>query len=115
MISDCANSVCGTIRDWMNLQVSKSPPPAASAIEELDQNFRLSCHRDLRSAALRMRLYLEDDRTVHVLLLHVQDKIVDEYVDFRQAVADRSGNAGLLSVSGLKDMLAGICEDTDDR
>jgi hypothetical protein len=58
-----------------------------------------------------MCLYLEDDRTVNVLLSHVQDKIVDEYVDFRQNVADRSGNAALLSVLDLKEMLVEICEE----
>jgi len=111
VISGCANAVCKTIRDWTNSQSQKSPSPSAAVIEEMDQNFRLSCHRDLRSAMLQMRLYLEDDRTVHVLLLHVRDKIVDEYTDFRQMVADRSGEADLLSVSGLKDMLKEICEE----
>lgn len=58
-----------------------------------------------------MRLYLEDDRTVTVLLSHVQDKILDEYVDFRQIVSERSGNAALLNVPGLKEMVKGICEE----
>jgi conserved oligomeric Golgi complex subunit 3 len=111
VISGCADSVCGSIRDWTNSQSTKSPPPSATIIEGLDENFRLSCHRDLRFAVSQMKLYLEDDRTVHILLLHVQDKIVDEYVNFKETVADRFGNAGLLSVPGLKDLLKEICEE----
>ena len=60
-----------------------------------------------------MKLYLEDDRTVLVLLSHVQEKIIDEYVDFKQAVSNRSkdSEASLMSIQELKDMLKGICED----
>lgn len=73
----------------------------------------MGCHRDLRASVARMRLYLEDDRTVLVLLSHVQEKIVDEYVDFKQAVSERSkgSEVPLMSVQELKDFLKGICED----
>lgn len=73
----------------------------------------MGCHRDLRASVARMRLYLEDDRTVLVLLSHVQEKIVDEYVDFRQAVSERSkGSEGsLMSIQELKNFLKTICED----
>lgn len=94
---------------------SKSQPPTAAVIEEIDQNFRLSCHRDLRSAVARMRLYLEDDRTVNVLLSHVQDKIIDEYSDFMQVVSERSGNAALLNVAGLREVVKVICEEEVDE
>jgi conserved oligomeric Golgi complex subunit 3 len=103
--------VCIIIHDWVLAQSPKSPPPAAAVVEELDQNFRLSCHRDLRAAVTKMRLYLEDDRTVNVLLSHVQDKIVDEYIEFRHTVAEGSGDATSLSVQGLKEMLQRICKE----
>ena len=44
------------------------------------------CERDLRSDVNRLRLYLEDQRTVHILLDHVQDRIVDVYADYRDLV-----------------------------
>lgn len=34
----------------------------------------------------RLKLYLEEDRTVAVLVRHVQDRIVDEYAEFRRVV-----------------------------
>jgi len=79
----------------------------------MDETFKMGCHRDLRGSVARMKLYLEDDRTVLVLLSHVQEKIIDEYVDFRQAVSERSegGEASLMSVQELKDLLKSICED----
>ena len=82
-------------------------------IASLDETFKMGCHRDLRASVARMRLYLEDDRTVLVLLSHVQEKIIDEYVDFKHAVSERSkGNeASLMSTQELKDFLRSICED----
>jgi len=60
-----------------------------------------------------MRLYLEDDRTVLVLLSHVQEKVIDEYVDFKHAASERSkgSEASLMSTEELKGFLKGICED----
>lgn len=34
----------------------------------------------------RLRLYLEDDRTVGILVGHVMDRIVDEYAALREVV-----------------------------
>ena len=48
--------------------------PAAEAI---DAAFRAACERDLRSASARLRLYLEDDRTVRVLVDHVQARVLE--------------------------------------
>ena len=86
--------------------------PSAN-ITNMDETFKMGCHRDLRASVARMKLYLEDDRTVLVLLSHVQEKIIDEYVDFKQAVSERSeGSEGsLMSVQELKDLLKSICED----
>ena len=86
--------------------------PSANIVS-MDETFKIACHRDLRASVARMRLYLEDDRTVLVLLSHVQEKIIDEYVDFKQAVSERSkgSEVPLMSVQELKDLLKGICED----
>ena len=82
-------------------------------IASFGETFKMGCHRDLRASVARMRLYLEDDRTVLVLLSHVQEKIVDEYVDFKHAVSERSkgSEASLMSTQELKDFLKSICED----
>ena len=37
-------------------------------VANMDETFKMGCHRDLRASVARMRLYLEDDRTVLVLL-----------------------------------------------
>lgn len=39
----------------------------------------------------RLELYLEDERTVSVLLKHVQDRILDEYREFREVALEAHG------------------------
>ena len=114
VIFGCANLVCAGVRHWMDA-VSANPNQQTSSanVASMDETFKMGCHRDLRASVARMRLYLEDDRTVLVLLSHVQEKIVDEYVEFKQIVSERSkgSEASLMSVQELKDFLKGICED----
>jgi len=114
VIFGCANLVCAGMRHWVDTVPANSnqqTPPAN--IVSLDETFKMGCHRDLRASVARMRLYLEDDRTVLVLLSHVQEKIIDEYVDFKRAVGERSrgSEASLMSTLELKDFLKSICED----
>lgn len=52
----------------------------------LDAEFRRACETDLRAAVVRLRLYLEDDRTVRVLVEHVQDRAMEAYARFREVV-----------------------------
>ena len=116
VIFGCANLVCAGLRDWIDIapgaNASRETSPSAN-IASLNEGFKMGCHRDLRASVARMRLYLEDDKTVLVLLSHVQEKIVDEYVDFRQAVSERSkgSEASLLSIQELKEFLKNVCED----
>ena len=42
---------------------------------------------------MRLRLYVEDERTVDVLLTHVQDRVVDDWLDFGALVAGFYGGA----------------------
>jgi phage portal protein BeeE len=82
------------------------------AAEELERAFRAACERDLREQAARLRLYLEDDRTVGVLLQHIQDRIVDEYALFRDVVWNMYAGgmrAGVLSSTGLRELLKTVC------
>jgi len=114
VIFGCANLVCAGVRHWMD-SVSANPnqPTPSASVASMDETFKMGCHRDLRASVARMRLYLEDDRTVLVLLSHVQEKIVDEYVEFKQVVSERAkgSEVSLMSVQELKDFLKGICED----
>ena len=114
VIFGCANLVCAGMRHWVDAAQANATQQTPSAnIANMDEAFKMGCHRDLRSSAAKMRLYLEDDRTVLVLLSHVQEKIIDEYVDFKHAVGERSkgSEASLMSAQELKDFLKTICED----
>ena len=108
VIFGCANLVCAGVRHWMDTApTSKNQQTPSASVASMDETFKMGCHRDLRAAVARMRLYLEDDRTVLVLLSHVQEKIVDEYVDFKQAVSERSKGSEipLMSIQELKAFL----------
>ena len=48
---------------------------------------------EAHSVAMRLRLYIEDERTVGVLLKHVQDKIVDDWMNFRDLVCNMYNGA----------------------
>ncbi|KAI0074424.1 Sec34-domain-containing protein [Panus rudis PR-1116 ss-1] len=93
-----------TTQEWAS-------PPAIQAILTSCQE---AIQRDLRSSVTRLRLYLEDDRTVSVLLKHVQERIIEEYVEFRLIIGkEYSGNSevgGMLwSEEGLRVMLQDVC------
>jgi hypothetical protein len=114
VIFGCANLVCAGVRHWMDTApANPSQQTPRENIGSMDEAFKMGCHRDLRASVARMRLYLEDDRTVLVLLSHVQEKIIDEYVDFKQAVSERSkgSEASLMSTQELKGFLKNVCED----
>lgn len=84
------------------------------AAEKLHENFYLACERDLRASVARLRLYLEDDRTVGVLVGHITDRIVDEYVTFRELIWDMYGGAlreVLFNTSTLRGNLREICDE----
>jgi conserved oligomeric Golgi complex subunit 3 len=62
-------------------------------------------------------LYLEDGRTVGVLVEHVKDRLVDEYAVFRETVWDMyegSLRALALEDRALRDMLKDICDVQND-
>ena len=80
----------------------------------MHDDFRLGCERDLRSNVARLRLYLEDDRTVGVLVGHVTDRIVDEYAAFRDVIWNMYMGAlrdVLFSTLTLRENLRAICDE----
>lgn len=83
----------------------------------MEGNFRLHCTQDLTASVAKLRLYLEDDRTVAVLVTHIQDKIIEEYEAFRDVVLEM--HAGSLkdvelSRTELKEVLRGACDPPTD-
>lgn len=51
-----------------------------------EDEFYRSLEREIPVLASRLRLYLDDSGTVSVLLSHIQDKVVSEYITFRKTV-----------------------------
>ena len=93
-----------------------STPASQNWVSELDGlnlQFREACERELRSDVNRLRLYLEDQRTVHVLLDHIQERIIDVYAGYRDLVMMIGGpsNSGqhVLSDSLLRELLREVC------
>ena len=61
-----------------------------------------------------MRLYLEDKRTVGVLLQHVQERLTEGYGAFREIVYGMYAGAmrgRVLSEDGLVEVLSEICSE----
>jgi hypothetical protein len=70
----------------------------------------------MRSSVARLRLYLEDDRTVRVLVEHIQDRIMDAYAAYREVVWGMYAGAlrekeGILSPVGLREVLRDVCRE----
>jgi conserved oligomeric Golgi complex subunit 3 len=104
VIAHCADLAARPLRDWsarvrvvVSTSANKSAVPAqlasqdwasVTAIQTLEAAFCASCERELRNAAARMRLYLEDERTVGVLLMHARERILAEWGDFAVVVRE---------------------------
>jgi len=96
------------------------PTPAlqnrASEADDINLRFREACERDLRSDVNRVRLYLEDQRTAHILLDHVQDRVMEAYAGYRDLVTlmenpSKSGQ-DVLSVTLLRELLRDVCGES---
>lgn len=79
--------------------------------ENLHRGFVDACERDLRSFVMKLRLYLEDDRTVSVLVTHIEEAIIDDYLAFRDVVWNMYAGAMkavVFSQHSLRDYLKSI-------
>lgn len=87
-----------------------------SELDGLNLQFRETCERDLRSDVNRLRLYLEDQRTVHVLLDHIQERIIEVYAGYRDLVmmlgGPRNSGQDVLSVTLLRELLREVCGES---
>lgn len=123
VITACADSVCKPLRSWLTDRVSATggapvAPPSSPPPQEVVSAFTEACHRDLRAAVMKMRLYLEDDRTVAVLVKHAQERIVDEYLEFRRevwsATVGTEAQSGILSEDAVRSLLVDVCGSSDE-
>lgn len=135
LISLCAKGPCGPLQEWVDrvrafntsrtITSPASPPVPVpllteqdwarqSAAEDLHAKFVEACERDLRASVTKLRLYLEDNRTVSVLLTHVKEAVVDGYMAYREVVWNMYAGAlrGLVfSEERLKEKLGAICDE----
>ncbi|KAJ8521822.1 hypothetical protein ONZ45_g1537 [Pleurotus djamor] len=94
--------------------VIAQPFAQRQAIEVLDTTFRAACERDLRAGVIRMRLYLESDKTVGVLVDHAKGRILEGYLGWREKIwsvhAGETRNV-LMSESEVREFLETICRE----
>ncbi|OAX41147.1 Sec34-domain-containing protein [Rhizopogon vinicolor AM-OR11-026] len=130
VISHCARPPCDPLREWVDrvrvfnsTRVVLSSGQQAPLLTEQDwatkaivgnlhRSFVEACAHDLRSFVTKLRLYLEDDRTVSVLVTHIEEAIIDDYLAFRDLVWNMY--AGVMktvvfSQDSLRDYLRSIC------
>ncbi|KAG6878890.1 hypothetical protein C0992_006827 [Termitomyces sp. T32_za158] len=119
IITLCTDSIAQPLHDCAIALNSKSTDPIGSLSPQLSREnreivmaFEHACTTELRAHAARLRLYLEDSRTVtaRVLLEHVCERIGDAYEVFWEAA--RSGTRDrneFMSVAAARRLLADVC------
>ncbi|KAG6900069.1 hypothetical protein C0993_003419 [Termitomyces sp. T159_Od127] len=118
IITLCTDPITQPLHDWAiapNSDTTGSLPPKPNGKPsscEIVIVFERACTTELRAHAARLRLYLEDSRTVtaRVLLEHVCERIGDAYEAFWEAAGSgmRDGDE-LLSVFAARQLLIDAC------
>ncbi|KAI0743658.1 Sec34-domain-containing protein [Daedaleopsis nitida] len=112
VIHSAVDEITGTLRAWVDkvraayaLDTDPVGPDGRPALPRLDyaqpnawaaaqaaQGFidtaQQSLESDMHRVATRLRLYIEDERTVGVLLKHVEDKVVDDWANFSDLICN---------------------------
>ncbi|RDB16287.1 Conserved oligomeric Golgi complex subunit 3 [Hypsizygus marmoreus] len=140
IIAQCADPIIQPLQEWSkradpSLSSSSpspfqekgvvSPPPASNTTTtvttakgaspspaDVSQKVQRLIETDLRANVVRMRLYLEDDRTARVLLEHVRERVGDAYAVFWGVGAGRmlgGGEGEVLSLERVRSMLVEVC------
>ena len=86
---------------------------------QIQSHFLEALHRDLPSAATKVKYYLDDQRTVKILLEHVVGRIEAMYERFgdmifaakKAGVGSGMGEVEILSSSRLREILRDACGD----
>lgn len=64
------------------------PRLSPEGVNDLWARLKVVSATELRKSVHKLRLYLEDERTVSVLLGHIQERIVDDWAEWRRAVRE---------------------------
>ena len=141
VIASCSQPICEPLDAWVNslkgpipsvgVPATAGPPtalPTSTAQPHVDillssapqthLHFLEAVQRDLRSSVARVRLYLEDERTVRVLLEHVVERVGTAYELFGDALLGMkraglgSGDIEVMGSSALRDVLRDVCGDS---
>lgn len=89
-------------------------PSSAIALEG---EFRRVCETDLKAAIGRLKLYLEDEKTVRILVEHVAERAVSAYAGFAEVVrivhsgSDEIDPPDLMSIGEVRTFLDQACQE----
>ena len=107
-------------------QPNRSAPAASAPAPNLEPlreqapaihlRFLEALQRDLRGNVARVRLYLEDERTVKILLEHVVEHVLGVYERWSESAARlaagvRGAGVEVLSTARLRETLRDVCGD----
>ncbi|KAH0584972.1 Conserved oligomeric Golgi complex subunit 3 [Termitomyces sp. J132] len=122
IITLCTDSITQPLHDWAiapNTQSTnkiESEPSLKQIIKPSSHDvvtaFKHACTTELRAQAARLRLYLEDSRTVtaRVLLEHVRERIGDAYEAFWEAAGSEGRERDdIMTVPLARRLLIDVC------
>jgi hypothetical protein len=135
LISQCADAAAQPVRTFLERctafiasrdisQASEALPTSFSLpdqdfasptkVSQVDGDFRESCEREFSVWLKRLKIYLEDDKTVSVLVAPLQTKIVEAYDAFRDLIGreyPREVADSLLSPMDFWSLLNRLCTE----
>jgi len=110
LIAQCADAATAPLRN-LQFPPSLTPPNAStphsrghSGAAEAYKEFISTCMDEVEAWITRLRLYLEDEKTVSVLLPPMQSRIVDEYAAFQECVRQIEDQEGLPTMMSGPDL-----------
>ncbi|KAG6873047.1 hypothetical protein C0995_003804 [Termitomyces sp. Mi166 len=124
IITLCTDSITQPLHDWAiapnpqsNNTIESGPSsPLKQSVKPSSRDivvaFEHACTTELRAHAARLRLYLEDSRTVtaRVLLEHVRERIGDAYEAFWEAAgSERRESDDIMGVPVARRLLIDVC------
>ncbi|KAG6840935.1 hypothetical protein C0991_003193 [Blastosporella zonata] len=115
VINLCTDPITQPLHDWAISPTSianAESPSAKPSARDVVSAFERACTTELRANAGRLRLYLEDSRTVtaRVLLEHVRERVGDAYQAFWEASGSgRGGGREVMSIPVVGKLLIDVC------
>ncbi|KAF8478273.1 cis-golgi transport vesicle tethering complex subunit [Gautieria morchelliformis] len=87
-----------------------------TSVMQVDTEFRASCNLEITAWLARLQIYLEDDKTISILLAPLKAKIVQSYGSFRDLIRTEYPHQvvdGLLSQVDFRNFLDRLCTEHD--